>query len=89
MNTDLPPIPCPVCESCEHDLRGGLLELIENIVQNLKDAGETLLDAIEAEGAAPEKFLTATHDFMSVRRQVAAVIDVVPDIAEIKRVAHS
>lgn len=88
MNTDLPRIPCPVCESCDHDMRGGLLELLQNIGENLKSSGETLLDAIEEPGAASEKFIEAARDFIAVRRQVQAIIDVVPDIAYIKEVNH-
>lgn len=84
----LPPIPCPVCNDCDHDLRGGVLELSENIVDNVKHAFQTLLDAMEADGEGNEEFGKAIVEFASVRRQLAVVLETVPEIAQIKA-AHA
>lgn len=69
-------------------MRGGLLEFLNNIQENLKIAGESLLDAMEAEGTGAEKFIEAITDVAIVRRQVDVLLEVVPEIAAIKG-AHS
>lgn len=85
MNSDhLPPIPCPLCDGCDHDLRGDLLDLVENIGSNLKNAAEKLIDAIEADGPAGEMFTEAMRAFGNVRAQVGEIVATVPDIAQIK-----
>lgn len=83
-NDDLPPIPCPVCDGCDHDLRSGILELTENIGANLKDAAEKLIDAMETSGPASAEFMAAQSRFIGVREQVTAVILLIPDVAMIK-----
>lgn len=80
----LPPIPCPLCDSCDHDLRANVLDLIENLGQNIKSAGEQLLDAMEAQDAGIEEFAEAMVQFHSLGHQMAAVIEAIPDIARIK-----
>ena len=88
MNSDLPPIPCPVCKNCDHDLRSGILELAENIGANLREAAEKLMDAMAAEGAAPELFIRAQQLFLGVSYQVSEVVTLIPDIAAIKAASH-
>lgn len=84
VNNDLPTIPCPVCESCDHDLRGGILELVENIGQNLKDAAEELLTACEARGTGAPEFIHALASFGSVRHQITMTMEVIPELADVK-----
>lgn len=78
-------MPCPVCQNCDHDLRGGVLELSENVVANLKKAFQTFLDGMEAEGDGALQFSEALTDFATVRRQISMVMDTIPDVALIKR----
>lgn len=82
----LPPDPftCPVCNDCDHDVRGGVLEFISNVQDNLKLAGETLLDALEAEGAGSDQFMEASIQFATVREQLAAMLVFIPEIALVK-----
>lgn len=81
-------MPCPVCDGCDHDMRGGLLEFLNNIQANLKIAGESLLDAMEADDNGAVQFIEAIKDVATVRRQVDVLLEVVPEIATIKA-AHS
>lgn len=85
-NDSLPPFPCPVCDNCDHDLRAGVLELITNIKSNIDAAAEELLDAMEADGDGAAEFFIALQSFASVRAQIGAVLDTIPDIAVIKSV---
>lgn len=88
MNNDdsLPPIPCPVCDGCDHDLRSGILELTENIGENLKTAAQVLLDGMEAANSGSVEFQTALLAFVGVRKQIDAVLETIPEIAYIKMV---
>jgi hypothetical protein len=84
MNNDLPPIPCPVCDGCDHDLRSGVLELAENISANVRSASEALIDAMETSGPASLEFIEAQSAFLGVKAQITAVLEIIPDIAMIK-----
>jgi hypothetical protein len=83
-NDELPRIPCPVCQNCDHDLRGDVLNLSENIADNLKQAFESLLDGMEADGPGEDEFADAIQQFSSLRRQITEVIAVISDVAHIK-----
>lgn len=87
-NDALPTMPCPVCDGCDHDMRGGLLDFLTNIQDNLKQAGETLLDAMEAEGDGATRFIEALKDVAIVRRQIDVLLELTPEIATIKA-AHA
>lgn len=80
------PFPCPVCNDCDHDLRGGILEFINNVRENLTEAGEALLDACEATTDIQTKFGEAMTEVASVRQQLSVLLDTIPDIALIKAV---
>ena len=84
--TSLPPDPfaCPVCDSCDHDLREDLLELIADIGANLKAATEIVLDGMESDTDGVGNFNQALHGLVGVRNQVTALIEIVPEIAVIK-----
>lgn len=83
MNTT-PRFPCPVCTDCDHDIRSTILDLGANIMENLKAANEALLDAVEAEGEGSPEFINAINEFMTVRQQVDAVLEVLPQLQDVK-----
>jgi hypothetical protein len=86
--TATPPDPftCPVCDSCDHDIRGAVLEFLANVQDNLKLAGEDLLDAIEAEGDGAEHFGHAVSAVAAVKSQLSSLIEFAADIALVKAV---
>lgn len=76
--------PCPVCDSCDHDLRAGFLDLITNVTDNFKAASEKVIDGMEADGDGKAEFAEAVFELASVRSQIGALMAVIPDIAVIK-----
>lgn len=86
MNTPPDPFTCPVCDSCDHDIRGAVLEFLANVQENLKHAGEVLLDAIEADGDGAEEFGHAVTDVAAVKLQLSALIEFAADVALVKAV---
>lgn len=88
MPNDNPQFTCPLCTNCDHDIRSGLLDLTTNIMDNLKLSSDKLFDAVEADGNGAVEFLEAMKQFSKLRHQISVVIDVIPDLAEIKS-AHA
>lgn len=82
------PIPCPVCNDCDHDLRSGVLELMTNIMDNFKASSEKLLDGIEADGTGAPEFIEALSEFAVVKHQITAVMETIPELAILKA-AHA
>jgi hypothetical protein len=75
---------CPVCNDCDHDVRSGVLVAIEKVGDNLKQAGELLLDAIEAPGTGAAEFGAAVVEFHALRRQMTALAEFAGELALIK-----
>lgn len=80
----LPPMPCPLCHDCGHDIRGVVLELSENVTSNARTAFHALLDGIESETAGAEEFGRALTDLEFLRHQIDLVMEAVPMIAAVK-----
>lgn len=87
MTAPLDPFTCPVCDSCEHDLRGSLLEFMANVQANLGDAGELIIDAIEANGAGVREFAVAVDQVNMVTEQLLALLEFTRETATLKEVA--
>lgn len=87
MSAPLDPFTCPICDSCDHDLRTGLLEFMSNVQANLKDAGELILDAIEVDGEGVREFAVAIDQLQSVNTQLGALLEFTQEVAILKGVA--
>lgn len=83
---ELPTVPCPVCQNCDHDIRSVILELNENVVQNVKDCFETLVGGMESDGDGASEFIDATRQLVSIQYQLSLVLEVIPTIAMAKQV---
>lgn len=83
---ELPKIPCPLCDSCDHDIRTGLLELMANMKDNFTHAGTKILDGIEASDleTSTEHFAQALIEMQIVASQIYALQELVPDLHGIK-----
>lgn len=82
--THLPQITCPVCDDCDHDVRAGILKAIAQVGENLRFAGDKLLDACETEGAAQPEFGWALLEFESLKRQLSALEVFTIELAAVK-----